>query len=158
MGVNAYMRNMSRSSTSSATADLFNYVPSAPAQRTQRTLAKVKPAVLDLSTLSDPRLARLLGALVSELRRRKHGRAGQQNQPELDQAIREAARAMESFAPRRARRTARQSSGGDDALSLQEPKRKAIRAALQAGVAPSQVAKHFGLSLAVVRTVLTAAE
>ncbi len=41
---------------------------------------------------------------------------------------------------------------------LQEPKRKAIRAALQAGVAPGQVARHFGLPLAAVRKVLTGAE
>jgi DNA-directed RNA polymerase specialized sigma24 family protein len=39
--------------------------------------------------------------------------------------------------------------------SLQEGQRKAVRAALLAGVAPSQVAKHFGLSLASVRKVLT---
>ncbi|WP_246690488.1 hypothetical protein [Microvirga aerophila] len=37
---------------------------------------------------------------------------------------------------------------------LQEGQRKAVRAALLAGVAPGQVAKHFGLSLAVVRKVL----
>jgi hypothetical protein len=41
---------------------------------------------------------------------------------------------------------------------LQEPKRKAIRAALAAGVEPGQVAKHFGLPLAAVRKVLTDAE
>ena len=43
-------------------------------------------------------------------------------------------------------------------LRLQEPRRKAIRADLQAGVAPSQVARHFGLLLGAVRKVLTAAE
>jgi hypothetical protein len=37
---------------------------------------------------------------------------------------------------------------------LQEGQRKAVRAALLAGVAPNQVAKHFGLSLATVRKVL----
>jgi uncharacterized protein (DUF433 family) len=37
---------------------------------------------------------------------------------------------------------------------LQEAKRKAIRTALQAGVSPGQVAKHFGLSLAAVRKAL----
>jgi DNA-directed RNA polymerase specialized sigma24 family protein len=37
---------------------------------------------------------------------------------------------------------------------LQEGQRKAVRAALLAGVAPAQVARHFGLSLATVRKVL----
>ena len=46
----------------------------------------------------------------------------------------------------------------DAVPSLQEAKRKAIWVALQAGVAPSQVARHFGLPLAAVRKVLTDAE
>ena len=37
---------------------------------------------------------------------------------------------------------------------LQEGQRKAVRAALLAGVVPNQVAKHFGLPLATVRKVL----
>src|SRR5215217_6830171 len=49
----------------------------------------------------------------------------------------------------------KRSSGADAVSSLQEPKRKAIRAALLAGVAPGQVAKHFGLPLAAVRKVLS---
>jgi DNA-directed RNA polymerase specialized sigma24 family protein len=40
---------------------------------------------------------------------------------------------------------------------LPEGQRKAVRAALLAGVAPPQVAKHFGLSLAAVRKVLAEA-
>ena len=39
-------------------------------------------------------------------------------------------------------------------FKLQEGQRKAVRAALRAGVVPAQVAKHFGLSLAAVRKVL----
>jgi hypothetical protein len=42
--------------------------------------------------------------------------------------------------------------------SLQEAKRKAIQAALQAGVTPRQIARHFGLPLAAVRKVLTGTE
>jgi transposase len=42
--------------------------------------------------------------------------------------------------------------------ALQEAERKAVRTALQAGVSPGQVAKHFGISLAAVRQVLTQAE
>jgi len=34
---------------------------------------------------------------------------------------------------------------------LQEGQRKAVQAALLAGVAPGQVAKHFGLSLAAMK-------
>ncbi len=84
-------------------------------------------------------------------------RPGPENQPELNQALRETACALESLIPRQAGRT-RCSKAADAAPSLQEPKRKAIRAALQAGVAPGQVARHFGLPLAAVRKVLTGAE
>ena len=46
------------------------------------------------------------------------------------------------------------SQSGKASFTLQEGQRKAVRAALLAGVAPTQVAKHFGLSLATVRKVL----
>ncbi len=84
-------------------------------------------------------------------------RPGPENQPELNQALRETACALESLVPRQARRT-RRSKAADAVPSLQEAKRKAIWVALQAGVAPGQVAKHFGLPLAAVRKVLTNAE
>jgi transposase len=52
----------------------------------------------------------------------------------------------------------KRSTAAAAAPALQEAKRKAIRTALQAGVSPGQVAKHFGLSLRAVRQVLTQPE
>jgi hypothetical protein len=157
MPVNTYIRVMPQSVPSSATLDLFDYVSSAPDQHTRRTLPKVTSLPPELGSLSDARLARLLRELTAELQRRKAEGTGRENQPALDQAIQEAACALGSLVPPQAGRT-RRSKGADAAPPLQEPKRKAIRAALQAGVAPGQVAKHFGLPLAAVRKVLTAAE
>ena len=129
--------------------------PSVPGAR--RIPAKAKPPVSELSRLSDARLALLLRELMSELQRRKAEGTGGKSRPELDQAIQDTTCALESLVPRQAGRT-RRSKAADAAPSLQEPKRKAIRAALAAGVAPSQVARHFGLPLAAVRKVLTGAE
>ena len=148
---------MPRPVSSPATPDLFSYVPSPPVPGARRTLAKAKPPVAELSSLSDARLARLLRELTSELQRRKAEGTGRESRPELDQAIRDAACALQSLVPRQAGRT-RHSKRADAVPPLQEPKRKAIRAALQAGVAPSQVARHFGLPLGAVRKVLTGAE
>ena len=137
--------------------DLFDHVPSAPIRRKWQTLPSVGASVRELGSLSDARLARLLHELTAELQRRKTSGTGRESRPELDQAIREAACALESLAPRQAGRT-RHRKRADAVPPLQEPKRKAIRAALAAGVAPGQVAKHFGLPLAAVRKVLTGAE
>jgi hypothetical protein len=155
--VNTYIWVMPRSVPSSATLDLFDYVPSAPDQHTRRTLPKVTSLPPELGSLSDARLAQLLRELTAELQRRKAEGTGGKSQPELDQAIQDAACALESFVPRQSGRT-RRLRAADAAPSLQEPKRKAIRAALQAGVAPRQVARHFGLPLATVRKLLTGAE
>ena len=146
MPVNTYIRVMPRSVPSSATLDLFDYVPSAPDQHTRRTLPKVTLPPPELGIFWDARLARLLRELTAELQRRKASGTGRENQP-----------ALESLVPRQAGRT-RRSKGADAPPQLQEPKRKAIRAALAAGVAPGQVAKHFGLPLAAVRKVLTGTE
>lgn len=146
---------MPRPTSSPATPDLFSYVPSPPVPGARRTLPKVSSPELELGQLSDARLARLLRELTSDLQRRKAEGTGGKSRPELDQAIRDAACALESLVPRQA---GRRSKRADAALQLWEPKREAIRAALQAGVAPSQVARHFGLPLGAVRKVLTAAE
>ena len=148
---------MPRSASSPATPDLFSYVPSTPVPGARPTPVKVKSPAAELGHLPDARLARLLRELTSELQRRKASGTGQASRPELDQAIQAAACALESLVPRQAGRT-RRSKRAHAAPPLQEPKRKAIRAALAAGVAPSQVAKHFGLPLAAVRKVLTGAE
>ncbi len=157
MEIDIHMRGMPRPASSPATPDLFSYVPSPPVPGARRTLAKVSSPTAELSSLSDARLARLLREFTSELQRRKAESTGRESRPELDQAIQDAACALESLVPRQAGRT-RRSKGADAVPPLQEPKRKAIRAALAAGVAPGQVAKHFGLPLAAVRKVLTGAE
>jgi hypothetical protein len=157
MEIDTHMRVMPRPVSSPATPDLFSYVPSPPAPGARRIPAKAKPPVAELNSLSDARLARLLGELTIELQRRKALGTGRESRPELDQAIQDAACALESLVPRQAGRT-RRSKRAHAVPPLQEPKRKAIRAALAAGVAPGQVAKHFGLPLAAVRKVLTGAE
>jgi len=149
------MSGMPRSAPSALIPDLFDHVPAAP-QRSRRSLPKVgapgAPAS-ELSNLPDARLARLLVEVARELQHRSGGRAGWQGRPELDQAIREAARVLEALMPKRAGK-ARRPGAADHGPTLQEAKRKAIRTALLAGVSPGQVAKHFGLSLAAVRKVL----
>ncbi len=157
MPVSTYIRSMPRPASSSATPDLFDYVPSASARRPRQALPGVQAPMPESGRLSDARLVRLLRELTAELQRRKAGCTGRENPPVLDQAIQEAACALESLVARQVGRT-RRSKSAEAIPPLQGPKRKAIRAALQAGVAPSQVAKHFGLPLAAVRKVLTDAE
>ncbi len=126
------------SAGSSLTPDLFDYVPAAP-QRSRRTLPNVVAPALDLGSLSDARLARLLVEAANELQRRRCGNGAPQSRPELDRGIQEAVRVLDAMAPKRPGRGKR-TSVADPVPSLQEAKRKAIRAALQAGVSPGQVA------------------
>lgn len=152
MSMNTYISPMPRSVPSSATPDLFDHMPSMP-QRAPRALPKVVAPLPDIRSLSDARLARFLVEAATELRQRKVGKAGH-HRPELDQTLQEAADILRAMMPKRAAREVR-SRTAVAASTLQEGKRKAIRTALQAGVAPGQVAKHFGLSLATVRKALT---
>ena len=78
---------------------------------------------------------------------------GGDHRPELMAAVRQARFSLDHLAPQPAKQT-RHRGTGKSSLPLQEGQRKAVRAALVAGVAPTQVAKHFGLSLAAVRKVL----
>ena len=139
------------------TPDLFDYVPPTPGQEVQRTPTTAKVPVPELSSLSDASLAQLLADLTAELQRRRRGKAGKSARLELDRAIQEALGTLETCV-RKQGRGPKRSSGADAVSSLQEPKRKAIRAALLAGVAPGQVAKHFGLPLAAVRKLLSEGE
>ena len=56
MSMNTHIRGMPRSTPSSATPDLFSYVPPTPAPGARRTLAKAKSPVAELGHLSDARL------------------------------------------------------------------------------------------------------
>jgi len=75
------------------------------------------------------------------------------NHPELEAAVQRARLSLDRLGPRSAQQT-KLSSAGKTPPVLQEGQRKAVQAALLAGVAPNQVARHFGLSLATVRKVL----
>src|SRR5687767_12772314 len=145
---------MSRSVSPPALPDLFNDRPSSPDRRTRWAPPKVQAPLPELSSMSNARLARHLIELTRELQHRKVSRAGRESRSELDQALQEALPALEALVPKRERRMKR-STPAAAAPALQEAKRRAIRTALQAGVSPGQVAKHFGLSLAAVRQVLT---
>jgi hypothetical protein len=106
MSMNTHIRGMPRSTPSSATPDLFSYVPPTPVLGARRTPAQVKSAVAEPSRLSNGRLTQLLRELTSELQRWKPSGLGRASQSELDQAIQDAACALESLVPRRFQRNA----------------------------------------------------
>lgn len=105
----------------------------------------------DLTSQSDAELAQQLGHLIAEVKRRLE--EGKGAHLELVAASQQALQSLESPAPVGPRQTKRLRPRKPSSL-LQTGQRKAVRAALQAGVAPSQIAKHFGLSLAAVRKVV----
>ena len=101
--------------------------------------------------MSDGELALLLSDLVREVQRRTASGVGRNPSPDLDRALREAA---SGFAGPRSPAPKMPGRGpGKDRDELPEAKRKVIHAALRAGVKPTQVAKHFGLSLAALRQI-----
>ncbi len=155
--VTSYLPLMSRSASQPALPDLFDYVPTAPVRRTDRVRLWVQAPLPELSSLPDLRLARLLVEVTRELKQRAGTRRSSKSQTELDVSLREAARTLEALLPQQEKRVSR-SNGADTAVPLQEAKRKAIRTALQAGIPPAQVAKHFGLPVSAVRQALSRAK
>jgi DNA-directed RNA polymerase specialized sigma24 family protein len=95
--------------------------------------------------------------VTRELKQRLEGRRSSERQTELDLALQEAALTLEALLPKQEKR-ARRPRSADTTVPLQEAKRKAIRTALQAGIPPAQVAKHFGLPLSAVRQALSKAK
>ncbi len=152
--LNNYMHCMSRTASHPAVPDLFDYVPTAPIRRTERVRPRVQAPLPELSNRSDLRLTRLLIEVTRELKQRSGGRRSSETQIELDLALREAARTLQALLPKQEKRM-RHSRRADAQAPLQEAKRKAVRAALQAGIPPAQVAKHFGLPLSAVRQALS---
>jgi DNA-directed RNA polymerase specialized sigma24 family protein len=138
---------MSHKPSSPHTLDLFEYTLTIPTPPSEPAPASAKPPVL--ASLSDTELAQQLGQLLTEVQRRmEKGR-----RPELEAAVQHTRLSLDQLVPRPAKQT-RSSRSGKTSSVLQEGQRKAVRAALLAGVAPTQVAKHFGLSLAAIRKVL----
>ncbi|KLK89452.1 hypothetical protein AA309_31360 [Microvirga vignae] len=134
--------------SSPRTLDLFEYTLTVPSPPSDPASASARP--LELAGLSDAQLAQHFGQLLEEVQRRLQ--EGRGKRPELETAARQASLSLKRLVPAPAKQ-GRSIRAGRTA-SLQEGQRKAVRAALLAGVAPAQVAKHFGLSLATVRKVL----
>jgi len=104
-----------------------------------------------MASLSDAQLIQDLVQLMEELQRRLE--TGRRSRPELEAAAKQASLSLKRLAPSPTRQNKPTRSSKTSSV-LQEGQRKAVRAALLAGVAPNQVAKHFGLSPATVRKVL----
>jgi hypothetical protein len=140
---------MSHKASSPRTLDLFEVTLTIPTPSPEPTPIAVRPTAL--ASLSNAQLAQQLGQVVEEVQRRLEKERGRR--PELEAAVQQARLSLDRLGPRPARH-ARSSSSGKTSSVLQEGQRKAVRAALLAGVAPAQIAKHFGLSLVAVRKVL----
>jgi hypothetical protein len=145
---------MPRQHISPEAVDLFSFVQPSRTSRSEppRRSAHQPTSPAKLTSLSDAELAGLLKDLLGEVQRRTAGRALRQSRPELERAVREAASILarlKSKHPDPSRRATPKTP------VVHEAKRKLIRAALQGGVKPTQVAKHFGVPLTVVREVAT---
>ena len=138
---------MPHKGSSLRTLDLFEHAVTVTTPRSEPAPAKPSQAM----GLSDAQLAEGLAEFLYELQRRME--AGRGRRPELEQAVSHARRVLERLGPK-IRKSERRQQAMKSSTSLQEGQRKAVRAALLAGVAPGQVAKHFGLSLAAIRKVL----
>ena len=135
--------------SSRRTPDLFEYTISVPTSHPLRAATPAKPP--EIKSLSDPELVQDLAALIDELRRRLA--KGRGSRSELEEAAKQASQSLKRLVPSPTRENKLSRSSKTSSV-LQEGQRKAVRAALLAGVAPSQVAKHFRLSPATVRKVL----
>jgi hypothetical protein len=142
---------MARKGSSPRTLELFEYTLTIPTPPSDPASAPAKPA---LANLSDAQLAEQLSQVVEEVQRRLKKDRGKRS--ELEAAARQISLSLKRLVSGSTRQD-QPSRSSKTSSPLQEGQRKAVRAALLAGVAPSQVAKHFGLSLAAVRKVLAEA-
>jgi hypothetical protein len=153
-----HLKPMSCKPFSPETPDLFSALP-LPARRRSgpaRPSSGSPRPTPKLSNMSDGELALLLSDVVREVQRRTAAVTGRKPSPDLDRATREAAAAFAGPAPsgpKMPRRGLVKDNG-----EVPETKRKVIQAALRAGVKPTQVAKHFGVSLVALRQIGSAAE
>jgi hypothetical protein len=140
---------MPHKGSSPRTLDLFEVTLTIPTPSSELAPVTAKPP--GLASLSDAQLAQHLGQLVEEVQRRLE--KGRGRLPELETAVQRASMTLKHLVPG-STRLERHPRSAKTSSPLHEGQRKAVRAALLAGVAPTQVAKHFGLSLAAVRKVL----
>jgi len=140
---------MSHKASSPRALDLFEVTLTIPTPSSEPTPVAARPPLL--TTLSDAQLAQQLGQVVEEVQRRLAN--GRERRPELGAAVQQARSSLERLGQKPAKQN-KPTGPSKAALILQEGQRKAVRAALLAGVAPTQVAKHFGLPLATIRKVL----
>ena len=140
---------MPHKGSSPRTLDLFEVTLTIPTPRSEPGSVPAKPPAL--ASLFDAQLAQQLIDLVEEVQHRLE--KGRGRRPEVEAAATQARASLDRLAPRRTSQ-AKLLRSAKGSSPLQEGQRKAVRAALVAGVAPTQVAKHFGLPLATVRKVL----
>ncbi len=140
---------MSHKASSRRTLDLFEVTLTIPTPSSEPPSVAAKP--MALVSLSDAQLAQQLDQVVEEVQRRLE--KGRGRRPELEVAVQQASVSLKRSRPA-STRPDRLSRSAEISAPLQEGRRKAIRAALVAGVAPTQVAKHFGLPLATIRKVI----
>jgi hypothetical protein len=131
------------------TLDLFEVTLTIPTPPSEPAPVQARPPAL--ASLSDAQLAQQLVHVVGEVQRRLE--KGRGSHPELDAAAAQARVSLNRIAPGRTSQV-KPPKGAKSPSPLQKGQRKAVRAAVRAGVAPTQVAKHFGLSLAAVRQAL----
>ena len=144
---------MPHKGSSPRTLDLFEVTLTIPTPSSEPAPASFKPP--ELASLSNAQLAQQLDLLVEEVQRRLE--KGRGRPPEVETAVQRASMALKHLVSGSTRQE-RHPRSAKTSSPLQKGQRKAVRAALVAGVAPTQVAKHFGLSLAAVRKVLDEAE
>jgi hypothetical protein len=124
---------MPHKGSSPRTLDLFEVTLTIPTPSSQPAVAPLESPAL--ASLSDAQLAKHLGQLVDELQRRME--TGRGSRPELKAAVRNASVFLERLSPRPSKPRGQSSRPGKTSSTWQEGQRKAVRAALLAGVGTS---------------------
>ena len=135
--------------------DLFGVVQPSSGARTEPIRVSAKRSTPKLASLSDAELAAFLTDLMREVQQRLPDAQMRRTRPELDRAVEDATSVLTRLASSSSEQPTRLATAGALQQTALETKRKAIRAALLAGVKPGQVAKHFGVPLAAVRQIAT---
>ena len=147
-----WTHNVTMPSRPPPSPDLFAYAESEPVGWKQRAALSARlPRPQQLADLSEAELAELTCLLSNELQRRIRRDSRGRLNTHLARAIEQLASVLPSA-------SAKNSPPLPETSAILEGKRKAIKAALKAGVKPTQVARHFGVSLSAVRKVASQAD